>query len=340
MLCFLFVRLAHDDCSSDIELELHVVDDVLDGPLVVVRALLSERGLELLAAEGEDALGERNVARLDHLAARQVQHAVARPRLGVADQDARQSLRAHLALAITVGHVTIAVGSEDAQMRHVRLVSCPCVLRCDRQRQRTPGCPAVGSCSALRLAEQHRLRAVAQIGRGLHGQRPELGAQLRVLQHAAGHLEQRAVHALGDAVVLRRVRLCRCVLDSLSREIGGQLPRSVFASAVGVELDQLSAQPPLHLAAPRDDLRRRLRLARQRPRPHLSRRLVHDHRQVGAAAQGRHQLGLRVAARLHHDRTGQVGPHALQRGMRQRAFVALLLEHVAVLLAQRARSAH
>ena len=165
-----------------------------------------------------------------------------------------------------------------------------------------------GSGSGSSTQPLHGASAVHEVGGGGHRTRPELGSELGMLHHASSHLEQGAVHSLCDAVVLRRVCLCRGVLDALQNKIFLQLLHGVLSSAIGVEANDMA--PALADAIETDHQGLGgVGLLRQRVHEDLAGGLVDERGGVVVATQRWHELLLLVDGLLDEDGTSKVAAH-------------------------------
>ena len=251
-------------------------------------------------------LVERHVAADHDLARAHVQHAVSVPLLVVADEHARSCTLLSSFLRASVRRVRVGVAPPHAQVAHARLVS------------------GMGQPQPLRrlLRAHAQACAVARVHGGLHRLAPQRLRRARMVQHRPRHLHDGAVHALRDAVVLRRVRQRRRRRDAVVGEEGLQLTRHELAAAVGVELHHRHSLLHRRRATPVHDLARGVRLALEAEHEHLARELVDQHQHVLAAAQRFRQ---RTDDVRMHTPQGADGLDALRHALGERLAMRLAL---------------
>jgi len=120
----------------------------------------------------------------------------------------------------------------------------------------------VGCVAALRGSR----RAVPEVVGSDNGLGPKVVGQVRVDQHAAGLLHQRAVEPLSSAILLRGVGGGRLVLDTSRGEVGKKLSGKVLTAPITAQGLHCTVQSPLPQRndAPNRLIHVRLVLERQR----------------------------------------------------------------------------
>ena len=238
------------------------------------------RGGDAEARLVDDALGG---ARDDGLVVVQ-QHLVGVALVRVADEDAGGRVRREL---VARG------GDEDARARAE-----------DAQRGEV-GLDVEGQLPRRRLLAGGG-GAVAQERGGLDGLGPERERQFGVEEHRLGLLDERAVEALGGAVLLRRVGHGRLVVDALGGEVAAQRVVDVLGAVVAAHGDDAAAELRLQVVERADQRAGGLSLVLEH---------VHDAEAGVAIEHGEHVLG--AAAADDGQRPAEVGRHELERRRRR-----------------------
>ena len=192
--------------------------------LAVVAAVLEQRGrgdADVRALAGDvllvgGVLVEGDVGRGDEALVVRAPHVVLARAVGDAGEEADLGLGVQLApLALVDVHVGEA--AEDADVAEVGLLAVPRLVR---------RLAVQGACGGAVLDPRRRL----------HGLAPVLVGQLRVLEHAARHLHERAVGALSLAVLVRAVRVGLLPLDVGLAQHVLEVLADVLAAAVGAQV--------------------------------------------------------------------------------------------------------